>query len=184
MAKGPLAVRWLDWTLEQPRAGAVSVARVGFENTGTVTWREGIRLGYHWLDERGNPLVWDGHRTELPELSPGERASIDARVRAPLPPGRYRFALDMVAERRAWFSELGGDQAVSTVDVLPRPGEPRAELPHRQRGVPHIRQRTQRFQRCDNRLFFQQGGFRLQTAQKSGNARRDLPLRSRVRRRR
>src|SRR5712691_4902886 len=129
MAKGPLAVRWLDWTLEQPRAGAVSVARVGFENTGTVTWREGIRLGYHWLDERGNPLVWDGHRTELPELSPGERASIDARVRAPLPPGRYRFALDMVAERRAWFSELGGDQAVSTVDVLPRPGEPRAELP-------------------------------------------------------
>ena len=36
MAKGPLAVRWLDWTLEQPHAGAVSVARVEIENTGTL----------------------------------------------------------------------------------------------------------------------------------------------------
>jgi hypothetical protein len=129
MAKGPLAVRWGEWTLDDPHAGAVGRARVELENAGTVTWRDGIRLAYHWLDDRGNPIVWDGERTELPELSPGERATIDARVRAPIPPGRYRFALDVVADHRAWFSELGSDTATADVDVLPRAGTPRAHRP-------------------------------------------------------
>ena len=50
-------------------------------------------------------------------------------MRAPIPPGRYRFAFDLVAEHRAWFSELGSETASADVDVLPRPGAPRAELP-------------------------------------------------------
>jgi hypothetical protein len=129
MAKGPLAVRWLDWTLDQPHAGAVSIARVGLENAGTISWRNGICLGYHWLDERGNPLIWDGVRTEIPHLAPGEHATIDARVRAPIPPGRYGLALDLVAELRAWFSELDGDQLQTTVDVLPRVDPTHAEIP-------------------------------------------------------
>ena len=129
MAKGPLAVRWLDWTLDQPHAGAVGFARVELENTGTVEWRSGIRLSYHWLDDRGNALIWDGIRTPITRLAPGERASVEARVRAPIPPGRYGFALDLVAENRAWFSELGGEQARTTVDVLPRGETARAEIP-------------------------------------------------------
>src|SRR6266481_3040978 len=106
MAKGPLAVRWLDWTLEQPHAGAVAVARVGFENTGTIAWRNGI-----------------------PHLAPGEQATVEARVRAPIPPGRYGLALDLVAELRAWFSELGGEQLHTTVDVLPRADPSHTDLP-------------------------------------------------------
>jgi hypothetical protein len=129
MAKGPLAVRWGDWTLDEPHAGTLGRARVELENAGTVTWRDGILLAYHWLDDHGNPIVWDGDRTPLPELAPGERATVDARVRAPIPPGRYRFALDVVAEFRAWFSELGSDAVGADVDVLPRSGTPRADLP-------------------------------------------------------
>jgi hypothetical protein len=129
MAKGPLAVRWLDWTLEQPHAGAVGGARVEIENTGTIRWRNGIHLGYHWLDERGNALIWDGERTDIPHLAPGERATVEARVRAPIPPGRYGFAIDLVAELRAWFSELGGEQLHTTVDVLPRVGATHADMP-------------------------------------------------------
>ena len=109
MAKGPLAVRWGEWTLDDPHAGAVGSARVELENAGTVPWRADIRLAYHWLDDRGNPIVWDGERTSLPALAPGERATVDARVRAPIPPGRYRFALDLVSDHRAWFSELGSE---------------------------------------------------------------------------
>jgi hypothetical protein len=129
MAKGPLAVRWGDWTLDDPHAGAIGGARVELENAGTVTWRDGVRLAYHWLDDRGNPIVWDGLRTPLPELAPGERATVDARVRAPIPPGRYRFALDVVAEHRAWLSELGSAGPTADVEVLPRPGTPRLVLP-------------------------------------------------------
>ena len=129
MAKGPLAVRWGDWKLDEPHAGAVGRVRVELENAGTVRWRDSIRLAYHWLDDRGNPIVWDGIRTPLPELEPGGRATIDARVRGPIPPGRYRFALDVVAEYRAWFSELGSESPTLDVDVLPRNGTPRAERP-------------------------------------------------------
>ncbi len=129
MATGPLAVRWGDWTLDHPHAGAVGRARVELENAGTVAWRDGIRLAYHWLDERDNPIVWDGERTALPPLAPGERATVEALVRAPIPPGRYRFALDLVAEHRAWFSELGSDLVAETVDVQPRAGTRHVELP-------------------------------------------------------
>jgi hypothetical protein len=37
-----------------------------------------------------------------------------------MPPGRYRFAIDLVAEHRAWFEELGGETAGGLVDVAPR----------------------------------------------------------------
>jgi len=129
MANGPLAVRWLDWELDPPQAGALGTARIELENTGTVRWRKGIRLGYHWLDERGNPLVWDGERTEIPHLAPGERGTVEARVRAPIPPGRYRLSLDLVAELRAWFSELGGNPLETQVDVVSRAGRAHVELP-------------------------------------------------------
>ena len=62
----------------------------------------------------------------------------DAQIRAPIPPGRYRLALDLVAEHRAWFSELGSEMASPTVDVRPRAGDGRAELP----GLGRARRRT------------------------------------------
>jgi hypothetical protein len=129
MATGPLTVRWHDWTLDDVHAGALSGARVALENAGTVTWSREIRLGYHWLDERGNALVWDGERTEVPLLAPGERAEVQARVRGPIPPGRYGLAFDLVAELRAWFSALGGEELRTVVDVAPRHGPTRVELP-------------------------------------------------------
>jgi hypothetical protein len=129
MASGPLAVRWDAWTLADVQAGAVSTVRATLENTGTVAWRHGIFLSYHWLDDRGNPIVWDGERTPIPVVAPGERASVEAAVRAPIPPGRYGFALDLVAENRAWFEELGSPSTGAEVDVGPRVGDHRAELP-------------------------------------------------------
>src|SRR5438067_6546528 len=107
MSKGPLAVRWGEAPAVAPQAGAVEVVRVEVENVGSVGWRTGVRLAYHWLDARGNPIVWDGDRSPAPALAPGEGATVEAKVRAPLPPGPYRLAFDMVAEHSAWFSELG-----------------------------------------------------------------------------
>jgi hypothetical protein len=129
MAKGPLVVRFGNSTLAEPQAGAHGAAEVEVENEGTVRWGPGIRLAYHWLDERDYPIVWDGERTPLPELAPGESATVRAQVRAPIPPGRYRFAFDLVAEHRAWFSELGSELETRAVEVHPRVGNHRAELP-------------------------------------------------------
>jgi hypothetical protein len=129
VSQGPLVVRWGDWTLPELQAGAVTFARVQLENAGTVPWRDGIFLAYHWLDDHGNPIVWDGIRTTLPPLAPGERATVEPRVRAPIPPGRYRIALDLVAEHRAWFSELGSDVAALDVTVAAREAETVAHVP-------------------------------------------------------
>jgi hypothetical protein len=49
-------------------------------------------------------------------------------VRAPIPPGRYRLAFDLVAELRAWFSELGNTVLETTVDVAERRGEAHVDL--------------------------------------------------------
>jgi hypothetical protein len=129
VSKGPLAVRWAEPPAAAPQAGAVETVSVEVENAGTVAWRPGINLAYHWLDDRDNPIVWDGQRTPAPPLMPGERGVVEASVRAPIPPGPYRLAFDMVAEHRAWFSELGSPMLVQDLLVAERAGEPHAELP-------------------------------------------------------
>jgi hypothetical protein len=116
---GPLAVRWLGYELPPVRAGTTGQARVSFENAGLAAWRT-IRLSYHWLDDRGNPIVWDGWRTDLPRLDPGSATEQALPFRAPRPPGRYRLAFDLVDEERGWLSEVGNVAWSVAVDVQPR----------------------------------------------------------------
>ncbi len=140
VASGPLAVRWLAYEIEPPRAGALSRVSVRFANAGRETWDAGrMNLAYHWRDELENPIVWDGLRTRLERaVAPGDQLEADLDVRAPIPPGRYRLALDLVAENFVWFAELGGselqtDQEVDlrvarrALAVRVRPGPPELE---------------------------------------------------------
>ena len=129
MSRGPLAVRFGTPPAVAPKAGTVEQVQVELENTGALRRAAGTFVSYHWLDNRDNPIVWDGIRTDAPALAPGERSTVTVRVRAPIPPGRYRLAFDMVAELRAWFSELGSAMLAQDVDVVARPGEPNAVLP-------------------------------------------------------
>jgi hypothetical protein len=127
---GPLAVRWLAYELPAFRAGAESRVRVSLRNAGTASWRSrgdsGVQLSYHWLDDRGNPIVWDGPRVALERpVAPGEEAVVALAVRAPQPPGRYRLAFDLVEEYRFWFEEVGSTPLTLDVDVAPRIAERR-----------------------------------------------------------
>jgi hypothetical protein len=122
---GPLAVRWLAYELPPIRAGALASPRVAVENAGAATWiptgPRRVCLAYHWLDELRNPIVWDGLWTALPhEVPPGTRAEAELKLRGPIPPGRYRLALDLVAEGRYWFSEVGNAALERDVEVRPR----------------------------------------------------------------
>jgi hypothetical protein len=115
---GPLAVRWLAHELSPVQAGALTRAHVVVENAGTAAWRD-LNISYHWLDDRGNPIVWDGIR-EAVSAEPGERVERDVHVRGPIPPGRYRLAFDLVDEHRFWLAELGNFTPELDVDVAPR----------------------------------------------------------------
>ncbi|MFN2469287.1 MAG: hypothetical protein ABR521_14305 [Gaiellaceae bacterium] len=116
---GPLAVRWLAREGITFRAGALHHLRVALENAGSAAWRD-VRLSYHWLDPLGNPVLWDGLRTSLPGTAPGGRLEAQAEIRAPMPPGRYRLALDLVLEHRYWFGEVGNAPLELELDVEPR----------------------------------------------------------------
>lgn len=125
VSAGPLAPRWLAWSVESPRAGVTSTARVSLENAGTATWRcheaGGVNASFHWLDPLGNPIVWDGPRTALPHtVAPGERVELEFAVTAPRPPGLYRLSFDLVEEHRFWFAEVGGTALDVEVEVAPR----------------------------------------------------------------
>jgi hypothetical protein len=130
---GPLAVRWLAYELDEPRAGARGKARVALENAGSAAWRsrgkEGVQFAYHWLDPLGNPIVWDGVRTAFPRVvAPGDRIGLEVPVVAPRPPGSYRLAFDLVEEFRFWFQEVGSSPLEVPVQVRPRIAERRLRV--------------------------------------------------------
>jgi hypothetical protein len=119
---GPLAVRWLAYDLPPQRAGCTSIGSVELENAGTAAWRSrpgtDIHLSYHWLDLRGNAIVWAGAFILLPErVEPGGQIEALVTVRAPMPPGRYRLAFDLVDEGRLWFDEVGNERLELELDV-------------------------------------------------------------------
>lgn len=123
---GPLVVQWHALELPPVEAGAPRMATVEAENAGSAPWRtrgpsEGIFLAYHWLDERGNAIVWDGIRTALERtVEPGASLRQEIAVRGPIPPGRYRLAVDLVEENRFWLAELGNAALERDVEVAPR----------------------------------------------------------------
>ena len=111
-------MRWFGYELDPPRAGTLTPARVVLENAGTAPWR-GLNLSYHWLDERDNPILWDGLRYEV-SAAPGERVERELELRGPIPPGPYRLAFDLVDEQRFWLAELGNYSPHLDVEVGPR----------------------------------------------------------------
>ena len=99
-ASGPLVARWLTVEHAPVEAGTLSRMTVEVENAGSAPWRtrgveDGLFLSYHWLDERGNPIVWDGLRTPL-----GEAVEPGARVRRELDGARADSARPLPVRRR------------------------------------------------------------------------------------
>src|SRR3954466_10336705 len=108
---GPLVPRWRAVEHAAIAAGALHDVTVAVENAGSATWRtrgpeDGLFLAYHWLDERGNAIVWDSPRTPLEQtLAPGETLRQTLPLRGPIPPGPYRLAVDLVEEHRFWLAD-------------------------------------------------------------------------------
>jgi hypothetical protein len=125
-ARGPLVAHWRTLERGPVEAGALQQVTVEVENAGTATWRtrgpeDGLFLAYHWLDERGNAIVWDSPRTPLERpVAPGEALRQQLALRGPIPPGAYRLAVDLVEEHRFWLADLGNAPYEEDVQVTPR----------------------------------------------------------------
>jgi SAM-dependent methyltransferase len=94
-------------------AGVEVRARINLHNRSYRVWssrhpEKPDYLSYHWLDRRGDIVVWDGERTPLPrDIGPQEECDLMFHLKAPETPGRYILALDMVQENAVWFSDAG-----------------------------------------------------------------------------
>jgi hypothetical protein len=80
-----------------------------------------VHLSYHWLDQKRQPVVYDGLRTQLPsDLNPGESLTLKAAIQAPDKAGEYVLHMTLVQEGVAWFSDRGGGQVSLPVSVVKR----------------------------------------------------------------
>ena len=128
-ATGPLVARWVHLEHGPIEAGALQHALLEVENAGSAPWHargdDGLFIAYHWLDERGNPIVWDGTRTAIERtVAPGEILKQRISLRGPIPPGEYRLAVDFVREGRFWLEEVGNAPLEERVTVQPRDASP------------------------------------------------------------
>jgi O-Antigen ligase len=93
-------------------------------NEGRLTWDSSanppVYLSYHWLLPDGSRVVaFDGVRTSFPApVPPGATVSVQAQVRAPRQPGRYRLEWDLVEEDRLWFSTEPGAGTAAFSDAM------------------------------------------------------------------
>src|SRR5438105_6607316 len=84
---------------------AFTVAPITFPvtiaNTSNFTWQAGgtspVRLGYHWIGNGGQTLVWDGVRSNLPaDVAPGATVTVNATITTLPAVGSYLLRLDLV----------------------------------------------------------------------------------------
>jgi hypothetical protein len=122
-------VDWLSWNTppEVLLAGQTYSPTVSARNVGWLTWPQAgvtnaVRLGYHWLDEAGQPVPQppeDDHRGGLPDdLTFSHSHTFQpALLTTPITPGRYTLAWDMVHEGVDWFHEANAASPLLTATV-------------------------------------------------------------------
>ena len=110
----------------QMKSGERVAADVTVKNVSPVSWPSkpnsknlhAVNLAYHWLDTKGQMVVFDGARTPLPyDLKPGESVTLKATIYPPELPGAYVLEITLVQEGVAWFPENGGAKLSLPVDV-------------------------------------------------------------------
>ena len=94
-------------------------------NAGTSTWPVGgaqpVQLAYHWNNNDGTVLTFDGLRTSLPSsVGPGQTVTLAVDILSPDTAGSYELRFDMV-QGINWFSAAGSPTLDLGVTVSPAP---------------------------------------------------------------
>jgi hypothetical protein len=108
-------------------SGKTVSADIMVKNISPVTWpskpdnkdRYAVKLSYHWLNRKGEKVIFEGVRTSLPrDLKPGESVDLKAAIQAPAKPGRYILEVTLVQESAAWFPDKNGAKLPLPVTVV------------------------------------------------------------------
>jgi hypothetical protein len=94
--------------------GKVFSLDVGLLNSSKVPWLttdrvHSLALSYHWLNESGKMLPYDGWRTIIPyPIFAGQERNIKMTIIAPPNDGNYIMEMDLVQIGYTWFKDKGG----------------------------------------------------------------------------
>jgi uncharacterized membrane protein len=67
----------------------------------------GVLLSYHWQDNLGENIVWDGLRTSLLRtLYENDHEDLLLSVLAPSQPGEYVLSITLLTEHVCWYDDL------------------------------------------------------------------------------
>jgi hypothetical protein len=66
-----------------------------------------VLVSYHWRDESGEMITWDGLRTYLPRtLHRGDHEDLVMNVRTPDRAGSYWLEVSLLKEHVTWYDDL------------------------------------------------------------------------------
>ncbi|MFB2773087.1 glycosyltransferase family 39 protein [Pelatocladus sp. BLCC-F211] len=95
------------------------------KNTSNFVWKKAgtnpVNLAYHWLDNNGKIIIFDGERTPLPGSLPVQGlVQLNATIKLPNQPGKYTIVLSMVKEGVAWFNDKNVKALEIPIEVISR----------------------------------------------------------------
>lgn len=107
--------------------GSSTTVTVELSNLGRETLRSTapfpVHCSYHWRDDAGGVVVFEGARTSLPfGVEPGDRVTLGVQVDAPRTAGAHHLVVTAVQEGIAWFD--GVDPANAVVCAVTVEGPP------------------------------------------------------------
>jgi GT2 family glycosyltransferase len=110
-------------------AGEMRALRVEVTNRSPAKWRAtgresdgqgSVRFSYHWYDDSGNIVQWEGERTHLPrDLEPQLSLSAEMQIFAPFAAGTFELEITLVHDGVAWFDQKGTTPVRLSVRVEP-----------------------------------------------------------------
>jgi hypothetical protein len=79
-----------------------------------------VKLCYHWFDQEGGTVIFNGIRTELPNegIGPGEKAKLKMRIKMPDCSGAYKLQLTLLQEYFEWFETIGLETSWLSVNYV------------------------------------------------------------------
>jgi Wzt C-terminal domain/Sulfotransferase family len=114
----------IDGALGDLIADEVFDLPVRLKNASTQAWESTdqyeIKLSYHWEDQNGNMVLFEGIRTPLPvqKIPIDETISALVRIAAPATCGRYRLILMVMQEKWCWLDQKGFTPARLELNVV------------------------------------------------------------------
>jgi ABC-type polysaccharide/polyol phosphate transport system ATPase subunit len=114
--KNLYAVKFISDTVpDKMRKDEVYTINLKIQNESKFPWQDEIenpnhpvRIGYRWIDEKGETLPIEGIRTSLGKtINPDEILETKVKVKSPRKEGKYLLKIDLVKEFFNWFSDSG-----------------------------------------------------------------------------